>query len=440
MPGLLDYILGPSPGKTGMLGMDPRAMQAQYLSSALLGLGGGLLSGRNWQQGIGQGLLGANQLTQQGTDNMLRQRALQLEYERTERERQEEEQRTTAYEGMFPQPGRPVGGPGGGPAPARPELLGAMTPGQTQFLRAAGPEAGYSILGEQLFPDKAERFTPNIENIVQGGQEQSGYFDESGNLVMMGQAGPRWAPTQPREAKAVNPVNMISPDGTKRQSFSPYDVTGLDKAMREGWTEYSAGVQATTTEGLFGPDKTATRELQTQINAGESNLGELDNALAALETPPGEWSTGLKGWATENLAGVIEQIPGIGFDVPQALSGNSIADIQAVRTKITSILGRYIPVITNDTSGRYSAKDQALAQTAVRALDPKASSETVKSAFKTILEIEERQVLRDRLSLKGLDLRSEQAIDEYASQYHSRHPELTIDQAVMQAIKDLGGG
>ena len=409
MPGLLDYILGPSPGKTGMLGMDPRAMQAQYLSSALLGLGGGLLSGRNWQQGIGQGLLGANQLTQQGTDNMLRQRALQLEYERTERERQEEEQRTTAYEGMFPQPGRPVGGPGGGPAPARPELLGAMTPGQTQFLRAAGPEAGYSILGEQLFPDKAERFTPNIENIVQGGQEQSGYFDESGNLVMMGQAGPRWAPTQPREAKAVNPVNMISPDGTKRQSFSPYDVTGLDKAMREGWTEYSAGVQATTTEGMF-------------------------------ETPPCEWSTGLKGWATENLAGVIEQIPGIGFDVPQALSGNSIADIQAVRTKITSILGRYIPVITNDTSGRYSAKDQALAQTAVRALDPKASSETVKSAFKTILEIEERQVLRDRLSLKGLDLRSEQAIDEYASQYHSRHPELTIDQAVMQAIKDLGGG
>jgi hypothetical protein len=151
-----------------------------------------------------------------------------------------------------------------------------------------------------------------------------------------------------------------------------------------------------TAADIGAPDKTEMRAIRTQIRNSEGNIEELDKALSGVLATPE--ATGVRGVVIEKLGGLLGQLPVVG---PEATNMLGTPEVQAVRTRLQSILGRFIGAITGDTSGRYSNKDLQLAQTAAQATNPTASYEQVVSALKTLREIEAGALERNRSALGG---------------------------------------
>lgn len=84
-------------------------------------------------------------------------------------------------------------------------------------------------------PDVPDPFKPNIENIVNGNQYESGYLDQNNQWVSLGNAGPRFAPQQPQAAwtRVEDPTQFGFPAGS---------VVTQNSLTGDFQVEYSPGV------------------------------------------------------------------------------------------------------------------------------------------------------------------------------------------------------
>lgn len=138
-------------------------------------------------------------------------------------------------------------------------------------------------------------------------------------------------------------------------------------------------------------------EIADEIRATGERLSELSNALNSLERTPE--ATGIRGIVTERLGGVAEQLGDmVGVDGDWL----GTADVQTTRTTLASLLGRYIPTVTGDESGRYSDRDMQRAEAALPATRATASYNQVRSALLTLGDIERRARGRALMRLDGL--------------------------------------
>jgi hypothetical protein len=240
----------------------------------------------------------------------------------------------------------------------------------------------------------------------------------------------------PTQADALNPVNMRFPDG-RMQAYDPRDRQGLMTAMQQGAVEVGLSVQGATADSLFAPATAGNKaDIQSAVSASQGTLAELDNALKILERPEAEWGTGLKGMLSEKVGGVASQV--LGTDRAGVVTGPKLEDVQEVRTTLQGMLGRMIPSITNDESGRYTEGDMQRVQAAARATDPKATLPEIKAAFRVLRDVEERAHIRDRVRLQGLDPASDEGLALYANELLKRNPGMDKAKAMQRAIEESG--
>jgi hypothetical protein len=177
MPGLFNDSLWEShPDVYAALGIDPRELQGQQIGAALQQLGLGLLSGRNWGQGIALGAAGAAQGYRDARRNAIDDRLRDLEAQghiEGQNERAEKRRRQRAFSAeLMKQP--PVG---------------AFDPSLLQYLE---PEQAFDIWQQAMAPMEP----PTVRDFYEGGRiEQRQWDPSSGKWTTIG-SGPRWQPPQ----------------------------------------------------------------------------------------------------------------------------------------------------------------------------------------------------------------------------------------------------
>jgi hypothetical protein len=300
---------------------------------------------------------------------------------------------------------------------------------------AASPESFTPDLMTQAMEANPPTRDPNEAPVTQGGmqwdpvtqrwEEIPGYLDLEAKRAAMTRA--------PQEAKPMGVLNMRYPDGTMR-AFDSRDHKGITGAMQAGAIEVGLSVQSESAAGLFTPPGVgATEKAQDKVYGSQDALAELDNALTVLKTPAAQWATGPRGWFTSKIGGVaelagIEGVPG----------GPKFGDIQQVRTVLQGVIGRAIPAITQDDSGRYTEGDMQRVQAAARATEPTAGMPEIEAALKELRAIEERAMIRGRIRLNGLDPSSDDAIALYANELIKRNPGMDKAAAMQRAITESG--
>lgn len=142
--------------------------------------------------------------------------------------------------------------------------------------------------------------------------------------------------------------------------------------------------------------KLAQEDVQS-LKQSQGALAEISTALDKVNKTPG--ATGVRGWLTENVGGLVEQLPVVGDAAGKWLN---TAEVQNVRTQLRTLIGRTIKSVTGDESGRYSDKDMQLAEAALQATEPTASISQVRSALETMKDIEQRAEARIKLRSQGL--------------------------------------
>jgi len=118
-------------------------------------------------------------------------------------------------------------------------------------------------------------------------------------------------------------------------------------------------------------------------------LGTLGVVLRDAEDTP--FALGFRGSTASTISGFLKQIPGMSLtaeNVSQFVAGGSVAQVQKQRTDLISMIGKLIPTILNDTSGRYSDRDVALVKSAQGALKPTANVETLRGAIQALATAE----------------------------------------------------
>lgn len=176
-------------------------------------------------------------------------------------------------------------------------------------------------------------------------------------------------------------------------------------------------------------------EISEEIRATNERLSELSSSLRSLEQTPE--ATGIRGVVIERLGGVAEQIGDmVGVDGDWL----GTAEVQQTRTQLASLLGRYIPTVTGDESGRYSDRDMQRAEAALPATRVTASYSQVRSALLTLGDIERRARARALMRLDGfgpeVDLTYQEGREFYAIQLfrEGKNPEEAVQ--IIQELMD----
>ena len=185
------------------------------IGQGLAGLGAGLLSGRNWSEGLSRGLLGANQGIQQGLQDARRdyyvdqqgrymQRRMRQEDKAQERQDAADARKAQAVADLSAHP----------PAGVDPQQWASMV--------AADPEGMASAYGKSLFePAKP----PTVHTFNEGGMAVDKQFNPKTGTWDVLSSAPRWQPAQaPEQWVDVKDAqgNVIGQRSSRSGKYDPY--------------------------------------------------------------------------------------------------------------------------------------------------------------------------------------------------------------------------
>lgn len=337
MAGLLDYLfaprqsslLAPNTGMTSLEppGYDPSARRRAALAQGLAGLGAGLLTGRNWSEGAGRGLLGFSEGSRRGAEDYqagILADAQMAEYQRAQEQRTAQLAFAQKYAGMA-----------GGGSPSFAGSGTVVTPGSAQYASAGGatPAGGNPMLAEYIsaFPEQAgpmfassletakpvtlaegamlidpatgqpiaentKPFEPKIIDRINGSQVEQGYYDQNLKWVPVG-GGSRWQPQQPTGGGNVSLLTLQSPDATQMVTVKADDEAKIDQLLSQGWTKPSpagmtvfdeAGNPVVTIGGTSGGNRSNTaKPLQDSL----VKFNNVSKALDSYEQLVGKYGT-----------------------------------------------------------------------------------------------------------------------------------------------------
>lgn len=237
MTGMLDYL-------AQLTGQTPQQIRLSMLGQGLTNVGAGLLSGKNWSEGLSRGLLGFQQAQQNTLEDAMRQATFGFNLDKMKADREQAAAKKKAIEDYI-----------------------ISQPAEQQLKLRAAAESGAldSIIANQMKP-----FTPNIETIARGTQQEQGYYDQSGKWVKVGE-GPRFAPQQPPQP-------------------SEFDRLARAAGLAPGSPEYRAAAKAKLGGG--GEWQTGKGEggveFKYNISTGETNLAKPTGGFYRLDELGGQ--------------------------------------------------------------------------------------------------------------------------------------------------------
>lgn len=221
--------------------------------------------------------------------------------------------------------------------------------------------------------------------------------DES---LAKGQAAPE---RDPEYTKLLNEREKIqaqmektkTPKERERLQARLADVNGLIKKRQTvvGRTEFDVN----------NPTKAFQTDIQRQLLRDDKAIDQLDTVLNRLKGDPGKGippmvgATGARGWSSDFLAGIAEQLPGVGDHVAELLNSTDVAE---VRAGMHLLLGAMVPYVTNDDSGRYSDRDIQLVKQVNRGLSPLSSHQQTIAALETVRDVIARGRVRTAARLR----------------------------------------
>lgn len=171
------------------------------------------------------------------------------------------------------------------------------------------------------------------------------------------------------------------------------------------------------------------QEIDENIRQANERLSELNNTLSSLEEA-GPKAAGISGALISGVGGLLQQAANFFGSDGKWLP---TAEVQAVRSELAALFGRYIPTVTAEEGGRYTEGDVARAALALPLVQsPTASYGQVVSALETMRDIEIRSRGRERMRQAGfpshVDLTYTEGQIEYVMELRDSE-NLSLDQA-----------
>ena len=111
-------------------------------------------------------------------------------------------------------------------------------------------------------------------------------------------------------------------------------------------------------------------EVRRNLERNNDLRGEVAIAMRRNRESPG--ASGLRGGTQALIEGTLGQIPGIGdaaTDLASEFTGVDAKELARNRTQAKLIVARLVPVVTGDTSGRYTEQEQARTKEVAAQLD-----------------------------------------------------------------------
>jgi hypothetical protein len=330
----------------------------------LLGLGIGLLGGKNWGEGAASGLQYANQLAsqrrgekRQDTQDQREAERFKFETDEAKRKQAEAESMKSGYQGWI-----------GTMFDADPSNdIPGMTQQQAMFLRNLPPEQGYQAASPFIFPPKAKD-NWEIKTVREGNQEVTYRINPAtGEREKLG-AGAAFAPQRPEGSnlsvaapvwgldKAGNPVLLqMSPSGTAFQTVLPEGVTpvrpnisvdtGTGTAMVSPITGAAQNVVPKDVAGKAAAEEigTATGKVAAGLPDAIAKAEEASALINSLKTDPGRLqATGtssyipaLAGTAAKDFNVKLDQLKGTVFlqAYSQLKGGGAITEVEGKKAE-----------------------------------------------------------------------------------------------------------
>lgn len=196
-------------------------------------------------------------------------------------------------------------------------------------------------------------------------------------------------------SKAANVITFRMPDGST-QSVDANDNGAVSQIIAAGGTRVSLGVQATDLAGLGSPAKGERQDAAEASRLASAELADISTTLGEFERIGGG-ASGLRGLAVERIGGLLGQISKTAEEgFAESLGGASSGEIQALRTRARTVVAKMISEITAEETGRISEGERALANEALRLLEPGASETQIRAALGIAVQIKVLQRDRNR--------------------------------------------
>ncbi len=176
-------------------------------------------------------------------------------------------------------------------------------------------------------------------------------------------------------------------------------------------------------EGRGRETKAARDRIRQENENMEGLLDEVAIAIGRNRDVPG--AAGLRGAGAELIEGTLSQIPGVGAaasEVAEGLTGVDATELSKIRTQGRLLVARLVPVVTGDTSGRYTEQEQKRTKEVEAQLEALRTADQIEGALSEVQAITIRGEVRKRgeefinkAAGKELDLTIPEGINEWGN-------------------------
>ncbi len=193
----------------------------------------------------------------------------------------------------------------------------------------------------------------------------------------------------------------------------------IDDAPREG-----ALVNVSVGDEGRGRETKAARDRIRQENENmEALLDEVSIAIGRNRDVPG--AAGIRGAGAEFIEGTLSQVPGVGnvaSEVAEGITGVDATELSKIRTQGRLLVARMVPIVTGDTSGRYTEQEQQRTKEVEAQLEALRTAPQIEGALSEVQAITLRGEVRkrgqefiDKAAGKSIDLTTAEGINEWGN-------------------------
>lgn len=251
------------------------------------------------------------------------------------------------------------------------------------------PQAEAAQALKNLGPQFADALTitgnaPPAALTEQGGGPPTTEQSEAQRTTIFGEE-----PKDPLANELVKLQTQRDTLNTAMEKASPRQKTNLDKQVAEIDARIA---KITTITGRTEQDvltKNQVGKSKLAADKGATNVGRIGQILGELSDAPR--AIGIPGLVSENIGGLLGQIPGAGPDMEEAFSkavtGLGAEESKRMRSAFIDTSAAMLSAITGEESGRYTEAERELANKALGALRTTSTVTQARAGFKRAMEI-----------------------------------------------------
>jgi len=254
-----------------------------------------------------------------------------------------------------------------------------MFPGAAKLARLVGVEKAVEIYGG-IAGEVAKRK-------VLGGEFTEPVENDRGQLIQVNKGTNEVKVLDQEQNEFSEPFRNADGD-LVQQNLRSNEIKVLSKTGKT-----AEDIKARTGAKSAAEAADAAKKSATGIANISETMRELESAASA---------GGLSGLAIEKIGGFLGQFSKAAEEGFAKLLGDATPqEVQAIRTRSRAIVAQMLSEITGEESGRFTEQERAIAEQALKTLDPNASPTQIRSALAVGLEL--RLLSRDRqLTIAGV--------------------------------------